>query len=301
MSASRSSASRSGTLRRIVVGTDFSSGAAHALQRAILLAGEHGATLEIVHVTAPIRRSLLERLGGNVPDLERLHAGSQLQLAEMAHDATTSGVEARAHLLMGSPVPTLRKAAERWRAQLLVVGVRGERRVRDAVFGTTAERLAERAPVDILLVRQGPRARHESVLACVDLDDTATEVVAKAMSVCPGRTIRVLHAFEAPLEAKMRGAGVDHEAIALHRRVSREDSKRKLGKLLDAVGGPERSLVPVLRSGYPPTVIRKSVTRFGCDLVVLGRNRSRLGELFVGSVSKHVMREVECDVLVVSR
>ena len=164
-------------LGQILVGTDFSRTAAHAIVRSALLATEHAAKLEIVHVTPRLDRAGVKRLAvgrsfgkGPGPVLEQ-HLEDARLLAR-AH-----GVAATTRLMEGSAAATLAEEASRLSADLVVVGYRGERSFKDALIGTTAERVLERWTGDTLVVKHAatePLPR--PVLACVTLAPVSRSV-----------------------------------------------------------------------------------------------------------------------------
>jgi nucleotide-binding universal stress UspA family protein len=183
----------------------------------------------------------------------------------------------------------------------LVVGAHGKSSARDVVFGTTAERLVERAMCPILVVKSTGRKRYERVLVSVDLGPASAPALAAAETLCPSATVLALHVFEALFEMKLLGAKLGEEAVRRHRAESRRRAGEELQAFLRERQGTPGRVKSVLRNGSAPEQIVGAVAQFRCDLVVVGRNRSLASDLFVGSVSKHVLRRADTDVLVVAR
>ncbi|MDZ7809638.1 MAG: universal stress protein [Arhodomonas sp.] len=51
--------------------------------------------------------------------------------------------------------------------------------------------------------------------------------------------------------------------------------------------------------GYPARVILEQANAMGCDLVVMGKHgRGAVEDALVGSVTRHVLSQAGCDVLV---
>ena len=137
-------------IRTIVAGTDGSDAAQRAVAFAASLAYDLGATVHLVHV---IENAVL-RADRDATDT-RLRAQWAAPL-EAAH------VVWCAELHDGAPATALAEVARETRAQLLVIGNRGEHPESTLYLGTTAHGLAHRTPVALLVV---PVVRHAASIA----------------------------------------------------------------------------------------------------------------------------------------
>lgn len=148
----------SGIYERVLVAIDGSPGAAYALRHAIGLASRSPAALRLVHVLdigwlafAPELALHTERIAA------AKRAAGEAVLAQAQSEARAAGLDASAALLeTGSPREDLAAAiaaeADRWKADVVVVGTQGHRALGRVVLGSVAERLARRSPVPLLLV-----------------------------------------------------------------------------------------------------------------------------------------------------
>lgn len=146
----------------ILVPTDFSENAQLAFEHACDLAGQLGARVSLLHVQdeSTLRTAIKEGLMRSDSTDEELETGVQ-QLAEMRFSsmiAGMSGQETPVHrkLLRGDPVTQILEYAEEIRANLIVVGMRGNtplEKLRSTVLGSVAERLIARSPCPLLVVR----------------------------------------------------------------------------------------------------------------------------------------------------
>lgn len=287
-------------MRRILVGTDFSAVARRAVVRAAMLAAEHHARLRIVHVAPPwdraaLRRFKLDELLGDEPDpgLRRSRLDDAVALAHEHHASVTCA------LVRGGVATTLTEAAERFDAELVVVGARGERSLRDSLLGTTAERVIERCRRDTLVVRTPPRTAYRDVLAGVALGPPSVAVVRAATALAPGGQLHVLHAYEPPFERKLLVHEADAAVVEEHRLASKREAAKGLAALLERSALPETSQVEtLLRHGDPADELLRAAAKLGADLIALGKNQSVLADLFLGSATKRVLRAAPADVLV---
>lgn len=133
-------------IRTIVAGTDGSCAAQHAVEFAASLAYDLGATVHLVHAT--------ER---TVSSADRNATEARL-LAQWAAPLEAAQVDWCTELHDGAPATVLTDVALETRAQLLVVGNRGENPDGDLFLGTTAHALAHHAPVALLVVPVARRA-----------------------------------------------------------------------------------------------------------------------------------------------
>lgn len=149
------------TARMILVATDLSAPARHAVQRALLLASSAGSEVHIVHaLELDALDSLRELLGANLsPTKAALEADACERLAQLATDAADrQGIAAQTRVVAGAPLAVIAGEADALDAGLLVLGARGESFLRHAMLGSTAARLLRksvRRPV--LVVKQPPR------------------------------------------------------------------------------------------------------------------------------------------------
>jgi nucleotide-binding universal stress UspA family protein len=275
----------------IVVATDFSHDAGNALRRAALLAKRQGAPLEVLHV---VDRSSLDALRQWVP------GGVAEKLIEDAHSLLNEAVAsaaapAKSVLAVGDVVDEILAACAR--ASLLVVGAHGLNPLRDAILGTTAERLVGRCSPPILVVRAAPQTEYRNVLVALDLLPGAAGLVEAAVRIAPGALIAGAHAYEVPFEGMLHRAGVGPAVIDRHR----IDAATKARAAIEAMGAAAgaTSIVPMVERAHAARHIVDSQRSLGADLVVIGkRRRTAVESVLLGSVTRHVLADAEADVLV---
>ena len=141
-------------MKTILMATDGSEPAGHALDVAVDLARETGAALHVVsvHVMRPVGR------GGGGPaitEVEEIHGAEQIAEAA-ALRAREAGVEATAHDTQGDVVIAIADAATALGADLVVVGSRGMGTLSGAVLGSVSHALVRRSPVPVTIVRNAP-------------------------------------------------------------------------------------------------------------------------------------------------
>jgi nucleotide-binding universal stress UspA family protein len=139
--------------RRILVPTDFSDTADAALERAIQLARALGASIDLLHVTAPVLVlpppiDILP-LPTLYPDLpQRIEA----HLEERAARARAAGVTCNTVVRDGPPHVEIGRVAEDSAVDLIAMGTHGRSGIGHAVLGSVAERVLHRARCPVLVV-----------------------------------------------------------------------------------------------------------------------------------------------------
>jgi nucleotide-binding universal stress UspA family protein len=285
-------------LRRVLVATDFSAGAARAVARAARLPMGRGAALTILHVL-PVGRTHDERT--------RLAAAARRALAvatRMARQRVRRSGQAdiaiRPLLAAGHPVAEIVRSARRCGAELVVVGRHGERTFRDLLIGSTAERVIRRGDRPVLVVGRPARAPYRRPLVAIDVSASSPYGLQLARRVAgPGASLDVLHAHSVPLEGYMRRAGVSDEIMQAYRAEYQRRAAVALDKFLaDALDGNAGGR-RVLRRGDARRVILRELQHEPVDLVVVGTHaRPGVSHLLLGSVAEAVVRGAGCDVLV---
>jgi nucleotide-binding universal stress UspA family protein len=288
----------------ILVATDLSAPARHAVERAFYLATGADSELCILHVMElDALDSLREALGDDVFEVKAaLNSDARMRLDLLTSDAATNrGVAARTRIAEGNPLATIAAEADALDAHLVVLGARGESFLRHALLGSTAARLlrkSSRRPV--LVVKQAPHEAYRSVLVAVDFSPVSLHAIRMAKQLAPDADLVLLHAFELPYEGKLALAGVEEEVI---RRLVATESEVRRQRLRDLAA--TAGLAPIDYSGRilhgdPAQQIAAIEQEYDCDLTVVGKHGSHVAEeLLLGSVTKHVLAESQCDVLVI--
>jgi nucleotide-binding universal stress UspA family protein len=138
-------------VKTIVIATDGSDSAAQALEFAIELAKETGASLEVVSVR-PTRLAGKAGAGAPILEVEEFDGPDHIASAA-AEQAREAGVTATPHAAHGDVVDCIATAATTLGADLLVVGSRGSGSISGALLGSVSHALVRRSPVPLTIVR----------------------------------------------------------------------------------------------------------------------------------------------------
>lgn len=287
-------------MKRLLAAIDFSEHSRRAAWRGALLAREHSAALELLHVQdRASATSLRDLLGGREGRRTDATAHARRLLAEWGEDIRSRwAVQARVRVDRGDVLPALLNRSER--SDLVLLGAQGWNPLRDWIVGSTPERLLGRLACPSLVVRRVARAAYRHVVVAVDLSEASLPAVETARRLAPGARFTLAHVFGLPFEGKLRYAGVADAAIQRYRQEARHEALDKLVALVRRLPGDHGAFEPVLRHGHPSRVLVELARQRRADLVVAGRGHRRLAEEWIiGSVTRHVLSAASADVLVV--
>ncbi|WP_420475737.1 universal stress protein [Noviherbaspirillum sp. ST9] len=289
-------------LKHILAATDFSAPARHAAARAAVIAASHGATLDLVHVASLSPLERFERIVAGIPhDLaHRVVQDARDELDTLAAALRQQhGVTPSAHVATGTVLEELRASALALDTDLIVLGARGTSFMQHLLIGSTAERMVSKSQRPMLVVKQAPHEEYRSVLVPIDLSAASLPALLLARTMAPRADIVLLHAYEVPFEGKLRYAGVDEQTFDYYQGAARLDAGDRLEQLCLAAGFSPGQVRGMVLHGRPLQHILEQEQELECDLIVMGKHGdSALEDLLLGSVTKHVLAQSQCDVLV---
>jgi nucleotide-binding universal stress UspA family protein len=151
-------------ITNLLVATDYSDVSKTALSYGRALARAYGATLHIVNVVDNL--FTITGLEGYIGDaaglLEDVEHAARRQLDAVISDDDRRTLHARGVLLSSDrPAVAIARYAKDAKIELIVIGTRGHGRLWRLLLGSMTERIVERAPCPVLVVRH---PEHEFVV-----------------------------------------------------------------------------------------------------------------------------------------
>lgn len=274
---------------KLLCATDLQPRSDAALDRAVQLGEALQAGVTILHVVPPI--------GAEDGTLEqRLLSAS----GRLAHRARHAGEGIQLILRCGRPSAVI--SEEALASDLVVVGPHRRAPLSETWRGTPTEQLLSRASKPVLVARRPGKDAYRQVLLALD-GSPATEAVlrlAERLPLAQNAQVAVVHAHEPPYEAMMNTVGVGNLSVAGYASASMSQAAAMIhAELQRHSEDPHRYRVLVVDS-RPGTAIRQAVRDVRPDLLVLGtRGHGRLRRALLGSTAHELLRNAECDVLLV--
>lgn len=290
--------------RTILAATDLSAPARHAVERAFYLSASTASELCILHaMELDTLDDLREILGDDLFEVKAaLISDAYTRLEQLSRDAAIHrGVTARAFVAEGYPLAIIAAEADALDAHLVVLGARGDSFLRHALLGSTAARLLRKSSSrPVLVVKQAPHEVYRSVVVPVDFSPASIWAIRLARNWAPNADLVLLHAFELPYEGKLAFAGIDERVIRQYVTNEGEIRRKRLHELASAAGLTALEYSARIAHGDPAQQIIALEQEVDADLIVVGKHGAHIAEeLLLGSVTKHVLAESQCDVMVI--
>ncbi|MGA7883311.1 MAG: universal stress protein [Terrimicrobiaceae bacterium] len=285
---------------KIICGTDFSENSEQAAIAAAAIARRLDDRLILAHVTD---ETLLTSLPEDVRKTAAASTADQLQ--DAVRRLRPIGVRVEEHVLSGRPDEALTKLASDPEVRLLVLASLG-RRAKEWLLGSTAERVAERAPVPTLVVRSaapfeawGRGERLLKVFVAFDFTDASVAALRWMKSLSAAGSCEVIVGYnDWPLGETARLGITDpfllgHNPPQVQRILERELSERATVVLGEGVA----------RTRVEPSVGRADLrlvemaSEEQADLIVVGTHqRHGLGRVAHPSISRGLLRNAPMSV-----
>ncbi len=140
-------------IRRILCPTDFSEGSDRALEQAIELARELGASVVVAHVFELAKLLLPESPGMLIDPIPPAIESARRDLNALVARNADRGVAIEAALREGTPSSDLVAMADAAGADLIVMATHGRGGLARALLGSVADQIVRTSRVPVLLVR----------------------------------------------------------------------------------------------------------------------------------------------------
>ncbi|MBZ0132781.1 MAG: universal stress protein [Rhodocyclaceae bacterium] len=292
------------TPAHILIATDLSSHAGRAETRGAMLAQALGAKrLTLLHMVPRLPLQAFTDMLDRTPleTEQMLVSGAKADLAERARRLGEKyGIEVATAVKVGRVHLGIVALADEIDAGLVVVGGYGAHLVRELFLGATAEKVLRTSTRPMLIVKQEPLSPYKRLLVPVDFSASSSNALDWALAVAGNAEINIAHVYEAPYETTLRYASVEDKVVEGYRAVARHQAHDAMSALLKDRRAVGTDFQRHILHGHPAAGIRDLADDLRPDLIVMGKHgQSEIEELLLGSVTKHVLFESSCDMLVV--
>ncbi len=278
-------------IRTVVVGLDFTGPSVDAVAwTARHFAPE--ARLLVVHcIRVPEPPRFMQ---GRFPSSEELVATARRGADDRLRETIGALAPERAEVIVreGEPADQIEAVAAERGADVVVVGPHHDRTGVWRLIGGTAQRIARRSPVPVLVARGLPEHAPSHILVPVDDSELTEPVLRWAVALARRYEARLtaVHVVGDSLMGAIRIGGTETEIRNASASLleSADVWLRKRLAAVDAPAGDVQRRVPV---GDAAHEILSLAQAEGADLIVMGRSGTgRVGELILGSVANSVLR-----------
>ncbi|MCX7561196.1 universal stress protein [Sulfitobacter sp. F26204] len=266
------------------------------LGRALALATTSKARLTVVHVLD---------LPGELGELENI----QTLLGQAAYAARDRialsladlGAAPNAYdilIRLGSHAIALIDICHEISPDLIVMRAHQRGKIKEPRLGSTTDRVIAAAGTPVLVVKQGFRKPCEKVIVATNGTDQALEASACVFALFPKARTKLVQVVQIPPQLKeaMLRVGSRQDDLKTLRKKLVAEAKTSL-RATAAKVGPQ--LKPKVYKGDPAKVLTRLCHVNNVDMIVLGQGHASLvRRAFIGSVSRRLLRDAVCDVLI---
>jgi nucleotide-binding universal stress UspA family protein len=288
--------------KTILVALDFSEHASAALDQAIALARESGATVHLLHAYE-LPFGAMPIYDVQVPQsmFEAVRDAAARRIEKARAKADAAGVACETHLVTSPPTPAIIDIAKSIEADLIVMGTRGLSGFQHVLLGSNAERTARLAPCPVLTLKTDAAkvAKFARILAPVDFSTEGEAAVALAIDLARdhGGEVHLLHAYDLPAGVAMGYGGAIPQSVLDGIEAGVRASMEQASEPLKRAGIPCKTHLVM---GSVSDAILDTAKAERADVIVMGTHGRRgFHHLLLGSVAERTLRLANCPVLTV--
>jgi universal stress protein E len=292
-------------LKSFLLATDFRRASSQAAEVAVNLASAFGSHVSLLHVVDVVPGTPLFQRQYQEQAVELLRqVADQLTARKIVVTAMPIGVGSRADVIV--------RTADEIRADLILIGA-GELLLGDVFSaGSVAESVIEHAGRPVLAIRPGADAVQFTRILCpVDHSTVSRKGLETAIRLAAafGGKVVVLSVVP-PLRSFDKAAIVPplqwlptEDALNSLKHATAEDDRNwrsEFVRFLEGIEFGDVSCEKEIRQGDPRAEIVAAARAHHADAIVMGATgRSAVRRLLMGSVTRHVLRQLPCSLLAV--
>lgn len=287
--------------KHVLVGVDFSACSANALTEAVRLAAYDDAQVSVLHV---IDAEVMEYLTSHtVVDEAQTRSDTRDRLEEFINTHGGDYDRMEPILLQGHPFVELIKTIEAKKADLLILGARGQDDD-DRHLGAMASKCLRKAPLPVLLTQDRLGEPFQQLVCCVDFSKTSELAVKQAihMAKLEQAALDFVHIYASPHTYQDSSSGYVFAGLG-----DPEDFARIMKQNLINFLAPfkeEAWELEVTYSTVDHLIVGQGIVdhlnAIEGDLLVMGtRGRTGWKKLLLGTTAEHVLQRAPCSTLTV--
>lgn len=223
-------------------------------------------------------------------------ARDQIEAALTAMDVDSSSVTIR--IKAGPHALCLIDLCAQLSPELIVMRAHQKKKISERLLGSTTERVIAAAATPVLVVKTKARKPCKRAVIATNGTDNALDLMRFVARHWSGARLRLMQVVHIPRQLKeaMLRTGAGKVAFADHREqliLKAEDHLRQLKRTSGL------SADSVVAKGDPAKTLVAFCQQQNVDLIAMGQAHSNLvRRAFIGSVSRRVLRDADCDVLI---
>ncbi len=279
-------------MKRLLMATDLSPRSDRAIERAINIAHQKGATLTILHV-----------IDGDLPK-GVVEVQKRIVTETINEQVETLTKSERTHIsvqvLLGRPYMEILEMSDKMDAEMIILGTHHEDVLKCMFRGTTVERVIRVGHLPVLVVKDFVRGPYKQVMVGVDFSVFSRRAIEFAVSFVPSALFNLVHAYHVPFKGFLHSKSIEQEVKKQEQLELQSLVDGEMTVFLSSLSAENSILNTVMQEGGVRDVIYEQTQILKPDLLVIGTHgRTGIAHAFLGSVAEDVLNQPPCDVLVV--
>ncbi len=276
-------------IERVITAVDFGKSSIRALEAAAELARRFDSAVILVHI--------IHDSGLPTHIFEYVQNAANERLQEMAGELRRQGIaDVEIVIAYGSPFDKIIWCAEKYDANVILLGAGDSSEQGHHPAGITAQKVARKSRKPVWIIRADQPAVPQRILCPVDRSLCSRRALKNAIHLA--RTfkaeLQVLHAIQ-PLPALLISTNMlppeEQEAHA-------EYERKKFDSFVNSFDFSGVRWSKEIRAGKPAEVIREVVREKEVDLLIMGSTgKNGLSRLLLGSVTEKILHDLPCSLI----
>lgn len=279
--------------RRILVGLDGSDASRHALEEALKFAKETQAEVIAISVI-PVLKGLASALSifGNIKEnLKKTHVKALEEAEDLAEDF---GMKIKTILEEGKPCEKIIEAIGKFDCDLVITGRRGATSFDKILIGSTAARVLNESPVDMIIVPRKSSLRIKKILAATDGSVVGNNAVKKAGKVAKAydAELDIISVVQLPPESV-----IEIEEIM---DILKNELQKELEPIIEEIRNLGLQPQVFIEKGDPHAVIVNKINTLGSTILAIGADEET-GRKIIGSAAQKIIANSPVPILIIKK
>ncbi len=280
-------------IKRILVGIDVFDKSNLVLKRAFMLAEEHNASIYLVHAVQVPWLSLPSYFASDALDIDSKGIEKRFNKKIRISKVSTK-VKYSIFIKEGPAEDVMLHEAKLLKADMIIIGAHSKSKGIKKLLGTTAQKIADKCHIPLLIVKKSVRERYQHALVPTDFNESSNQSVRYLRKLSPSSKISAVHSTETIyLGGPYTAGGIDFvEYNDITKKYAKKDLKDFMkkhaiteGKIIDGGFNNKEALITYIKKG-------------NYDLVAIGAKATFGLNVLLGSVASMLLKDSPTDILV---
>lgn len=291
-------------IKHILVALDFSEYTPIAILRAIHIAKLNNAKITLLHIAKEsfIGKTLTNTIPmmGKVLITPEEHATSLLE--KITKKYLKEKITMEYAILSGEhPAHKILQYAKKSQSDLIIVGAHSQYSFHDWFVGTTAEYIARKTPIPVLIIKRKTKNPYKKILVPLDFSHASKNALLLACKLFPDSKLKLLHIGDHEFEELLKNKiDISHTKVKTIQKSLLLLLSQKMKDFISKVNKKLSNISFDIKFGYPGITILEEAKKSNQDLVIMGtEGHSERHYLFIGRTASRVLIDVDRDLLLV--